>query len=160
MKIFPLSPYFVLPHIRYPSCLRSQSKLTTNLKALDFLYQTYWLPLLSPLPAAPLPPLAPLRILLAGYKSLTKQSLRDQSKRSQLKIELGKIYHGIERWMGDVERAELFSIGVGGGGTGKRGKERAMEGVVEALLEIGGLVPTAKKYSLPPPASPINADNQ
>lgn len=80
----------------------------------------------------PLLPIDPLRPLLAKYKSLTKQFLRDASQKTRLKPDLQKVYRSIDAWVIEAE-----SLG--------RGRERAIEGLVEACAEVGGLVPTAKK---------------
>lgn len=134
---------------RLPSCAKPPHKyaiflstppipvfqLTSLLsQALDWLYTHYWLPTISSASnsAVPLLPLDALRPLLASYKTLTKSSLRDASKTNQLKPELAKVHAGIEGWVLEAE-----SLG--------RGRDRAMEGLVEAMLEVGGLVPTAKK---------------
>ncbi|ORY52195.1 Las1-like-domain-containing protein [Leucosporidium creatinivorum] len=101
-------------------------------QALDWLYAHYWLPSLSTSSSVPLLPLDSLRPHLTTYKSLAKISLRDASKTNKLKPELLKCYRGIEGWMLEAE-----SLG--------RGRERALEGLVEAFLEVGGMVPTAKK---------------
>lgn len=107
-------------------------RLTSASQALDWLYAHYWLPSLSTSSSVPLLPLDSLRPHLTSYKSLAKISLRDASKTNKLKPELLKCYRGIEGWMLEAE-----SLG--------RGRERALEGLVEAFLEVGGMVPTAKK---------------
>lgn len=78
-------------------------------------------------------PLDPLRPLLKAYKQLAKVSLRDESKTTALKAELQKVYRGMEGWVLEAE-----SQG--------RGRDRALEGLVEVLVEEGGgLVPIARK---------------
>lgn len=109
--------------------------LTLSVKALDWLYLNYWLPVVNPTSAQQqLPPLSldSLPSLLSSYKTFTKTCLRDASKVSKTKTELLKVYRGIERWIIEAE-------GMG------RGREMALSGVTEALLEVGGLVPTARK---------------
>lgn len=123
-----------MPLVKYVSAsLRPASPAHRASQALDWLYSHYWLPSLSPTSTVPLLPLDALRPLLSTYKSLTKTSLRDASKTNKLKPELLKAYRGIEGWVLEAE-----SLG--------RGRERALEGLVEAFLEVGGLVPTAKKF--------------
>lgn len=107
-------------------------ELSNVIQALDWLYCNYWLPTLSPNNSAPLLPLDPLRVLLKSYKAITKTSLRDVSKVSKLKNELLRVYRGFDTWILEAE-------GLG------RGREKAIEGVVEVLVEVGGLVPMAKK---------------
>lgn len=51
---------------------------------------------------------------------------------SRTKTELLKVYRAVEAWVIEAE-----SLG--------RGRERAIDGLVEAFLLVGGLVPTAKK---------------
>ena len=116
--------------------MRSQSCALTPtfvLQALDYLYTSYWLPTLSPASAPTLLPLDPLRPLLKAYKQIAKTSLRDESKTTALKVELQKVYRGMEGWVLEAE-----SQG--------RGRERALEGLAEVFVEEGGgLVPMAKK---------------
>ena len=76
--------------------------------------------------------LEPLQALLNTYKTLTKTYLRDASKVSRTKTDLLKVYRSVEAWVIEAE-----SLG--------RGRERAMDGLAEAFLLVGGLVPTAKK---------------
>ncbi|GAA5863546.1 hypothetical protein JCM8547_007281 [Rhodosporidiobolus lusitaniae] len=123
-------------------------------QALDWLYSHYWLPLISPssqssaLSLPPLP-LETLRPLLAQYKSLLKTSLKDASLAPRLKNDLLKVYKDIERWIADNALG-----GKGGGVKEERARERALRGVVGALVdEEGGLVPVAKKKR-PTPRSP------
>jgi ribosomal biogenesis protein LAS1 len=108
-------------------------RLTLDVQALDWLYTNYWLPTISPSssPVALLP-LDPLRTLLKSYKLLTKTTLRDSSKLTRSKAEFLKVYKGIDKWI-----TEASGLG--------RGRERALEGLVEALVEVGALVPLAKK---------------
>ncbi|KAK4698133.1 ribosomal biogenesis protein LAS1, partial [Phenoliferia sp. Uapishka_3] len=110
------------------SVLRDASR-----QALDWLYSHYWLPTVSPNSIeTPLHSLEPLQALLNSYKTLTKTYLRDASKVSRTKTELLKVYRSVEAWVIEAE-----SLG--------RGRDRAIDGLAEAFLMIGGLVPTAKK---------------
>ncbi|KAL8279387.1 hypothetical protein RQP46_008199 [Phenoliferia psychrophenolica] len=110
------------------SVLRDASR-----QALDWLYSHYWLPTVSPNTIeTPLHSLEPLQALLNTYKTLTKTYLRDASKVSRTKTDLLKVYRAVEAWVIEAE-----SLG--------RGRERAIDGLVEAFLLVGGLVPTAKK---------------
>lgn len=102
-------------------------------KALDWLYTHYWLNALSPPTFRQLVPLEPLIAQLTSYKSLMKASLRDASTSSKNKADFSKLYRSIDAWVAEAE------------GEG-RGRERAIEGLVEAFIIDGGLVPTAKKY--------------
>ncbi|KAM0789739.1 hypothetical protein ACM66B_006594 [Microbotryomycetes sp. NB124-2] len=103
-------------------------------QALDWLYTNYWIKTISGSgnASAPLVPLDDLRTLLGTYKTFAKTAVRDASQATKVKPDLQKCFRGIESWVGEAE-----SMG--------RGRERAMEGLVEALVEVGALVPTAKK---------------
>ncbi|KAM0750536.1 Las1-domain-containing protein [Meredithblackwellia eburnea MCA 4105] len=105
-------------------------------QALDWLYNSYWLPAVSATNSnsetIALPSIEPLQALLSSYKTLTKEYIRDASKVSKTKSQLVKVYKGIESWVVEAE-------GMG------RGRDRALDGLVDALLMVGGLVPTAKK---------------
>ncbi|KAK4056423.1 rRNA-processing protein las1 [Microbotryomycetes sp. JL221] len=103
-------------------------------QALDWLYSNYWLKAISDTSnvAVPLVPLDELRHLLSTYKGFAKTSVRDASQTSKVRADLQKCVRGVEAWVGQAE-----SMG--------RGRETAIEGLVEALIEVGALVPTAKK---------------
>ncbi len=102
------------------------------IQALDWLYLNYWYPAAHPSTTLPPLPLEPLQTLFTSYKSLTKIYLRDVSKTSSTKPELSNVLKNIERWINEV------------GGNGSR-KERALNGVIDVFLDVGGLVPTARK---------------
>lgn len=102
---------------------------------MDWLYLNYWLPTSNPNSLShqlSLQALSSLQGLFSTYKTLTKTCLRDASKVSSTKGDMIKVYKGIDRWIMEAQ----------GGG---RGKENALAAVVDALLEPGGLVPTARK---------------
>ncbi|KAK4051603.1 rRNA-processing protein las1 [Microbotryomycetes sp. JL201] len=102
-------------------------------QALDWLYTNYWVKTISGSGATqPLLPLDDLRALLAAYKGFAKTSVRDASQVNKVKSDVQKCIRGIEAWVGEAE-----SFG--------RGRDRAIEGLVEALVQVGALVPTAKK---------------
>ncbi|SCV74661.1 BQ2448_7690 [Microbotryum intermedium] len=107
-------------------------------QALDWLYSNYWIPTLTPssssqsITTIPPIPTDTLRFHLTTYKTLMKRALRDASKSKQIRPELARSYRAIQSWVVEAE-----SMG--------RGRERAIERLVEALLEVGCLVPEAKK---------------
>ncbi|GAA6025862.1 hypothetical protein JCM10207_003236 [Rhodosporidiobolus poonsookiae] len=118
-------------------------------QALDWLYSSYWSPLLTSPTAPTLPalPLDTLRPSLAAYKALLKTSVRDASLAPRLKNDLLKVYKEIERWVAEnaIGAREVGDVAA---------RERALLGVVEVLVEeAGGLVPLGKKKR-PSPRAP------
>ncbi|KDE07268.1 hypothetical protein MVLG_02488 [Microbotryum lychnidis-dioicae p1A1 Lamole] len=120
-------------------------------QALDWLYSNYWIPTLTPSSSSqtintiPPIPIDSLQPLLTSYKTLMKRALRDASKSKQIRPDLARSYRAIQSWVAEAE-----SMG--------RGRERAIEGLVEALLEVGCLVPEAKKKRVTPRAPTLSAE--
>ncbi|SCZ98430.1 BZ3500_MvSof-1268-A1-R1_Chr3-2g06364 [Microbotryum saponariae] len=120
-------------------------------QALDWLYSNYWIPTLTPSSSSqtintiPPIPIDNLQPLLTSYKTLMKRALRDASKSKQIRPDLARSYRAIQSWVAEAE-----SMG--------RGRERAIEGLVEGLLEVGCLVPEAKKKRVTLRAPTLSAE--
>jgi ribosomal biogenesis protein LAS1 len=98
----------------------------------------------------------PVSPLLEQYKTLSKITTRDVSLRSKYQGEITKVLRDIERWVSEVRVAANVAGGAFGWDTetvneqDENGqldtKERvALEGLCDALLEKGCLVPLSKR---------------
>ena len=124
-------------------------------KAMDWLYERYWLPQLQAMLGSPGGDEDTLAVseeqrnrlseLLAAYKAHQKSALRDLSKSTEK--ELNRLTRGIERWVVDLStsREAGFSNARDAESTGQ---SAACSVLAETLCQVGNLVPTSKKYGL------------
>jgi len=93
--------------------------------------------------------------LLAEYKSLMKQTTRDESLRPRLRQESVRLLRDFERW---ISEAKVASPGLSDDADVK--EAWVLEKLCEALLDKGGIVPVSKKKRVIQPESflPSNTD--
>ncbi|KAI6044526.1 Las1-like-domain-containing protein [Pisolithus marmoratus] len=123
-------------------------------ESLLWLFHNYFQPTLNP--SAPQPPsstLRPIAPLLKSYKQLMKTVTRDASLRKRQQGDIDAVMRDIERWIAEaMVSADLANNAITWGfdedSENHRGdtKERAaLEPLCDALLDVGALVPLAKK---------------
>ncbi|KII86378.1 hypothetical protein PLICRDRAFT_287605 [Plicaturopsis crispa FD-325 SS-3] len=111
-------------------------------ESMAWLLHNYFLPALNPYSSSltsttPTRPLAPL---LKQYKTLLKITTRDATLQKEYRAEIAHVLREVERWVAEAKTVEW------NGDDDEDAREQwALDGVCDALLEKGALVPLSKK---------------